>query len=126
MSPPSPKNARLRLTPEPKPVSPACSTISGNISLIFKVTSLPGNLGRLTLSTEPPPSNEQRAAGALTNRGAEISTQLADQGGFPKTFSPEEQGAFALGFYSEKIRRRKDDPATDEKLDEVIPDKTSD
>ena len=61
--------------------------------------------------------NKQRAAGALTNRVAEISAQLAEQGGFPKTFSPEEQGAFALGFYSEKLRRRKDDPGTDQKLD---------
>ncbi len=63
--------------------------------------------------------NEQRAAGALTNRVAEISAQLAEQGGFPKTFSPEEQGAFALGFYSEKLRRRKDDPVVDQKLDET-------
>ncbi|MBC7369738.1 MAG: type I-C CRISPR-associated protein Cas8c/Csd1, partial [Undibacterium sp.] len=79
----------------------------------------------LAKAKKSPKQNEQRAAGALTNRVAEISAQLADQGGFPKTFSPEEQGAFALGFYSEKIRRRKEDPAADEKLDEVIPDKTS-
>lgn len=79
----------------------------------------------LAKAKKSPKPNEQRAAGALTNRVAEISALLADQGGFPKTFSPEEQGAFALGFYSEKIRRRKEDPAADEKLDEIVPDKTS-
>lgn len=79
----------------------------------------------LAKAKKSPEQNKQRAAGALTNRVAEISDQLADQGGFPKTFSPEEQGAFALGFYSEKIRRRKEDPAADEKLDEAVTEKTS-
>jgi len=79
----------------------------------------------LAKAKKSPEQNKQRAAGALTNRVAEISAQLAEQGGFPKTFSPEEQGAFALGFYSEKIRRRKEDPAADEKLDEAVTEKTS-
>lgn len=79
----------------------------------------------LAKAKKAPEQNKQRAAGALTNRVAEISALLADQGGFPKTFSPEEQGAFALGFYSEKLRRRKDDPATDKQLDQDAPDATT-
>lgn len=71
----------------------------------------------LAKAKKGPEENKKRAAGALTNRVAEISDQIAEQGGFPKTFSPEEQGAFALGFYSEKIRRRKDDPDVDTILD---------
>jgi CRISPR-associated protein Csd1 len=99
----------------------AASATPGSVFGLL-MAKLHDHLAKAKKSSKP---TEQRAAGALTNRVAEISSQLADQGGFPKTFSPEEQGAFALGFYSEKIRRRKEDPAADEKLDEVIPDKTS-
>lgn len=80
------------------------------------MAKLHDHLAKATKSAE---QHRRKAAGALTNRVAEISDQLAKQGGFPKTFSPEEQGAFALGFYSEKLRRRKEDPGTDQKLDET-------
>jgi CRISPR-associated protein Csd1 len=72
--------------------------------------------------TIKPPRTAEDVKGTVRNleyRVAEISAALSSGRGFPKIFTPEEQGAFALGFYSERLRRRKEDPVADQEIEDA-------